>query len=112
MTKVLIEYKGMGHNAALFPFEYKDYKGNPATGTGYIFDNRDDLLDPSVYLMQKSVVIKSEYTQADRDLIQRIYHDESPVKHGDIVKYDGDLYQVRILGNYSDAGRLIKVEIV
>ena len=51
--------------------------------------------------MADSVMIKDAYTQADKDEKKRI-REEDPVEHGDIVIIDGDEYQARVLGDFSN----------
>ena len=51
--------------------------------------------------MADSVMIKDSYTQADKDEKKRI-REEDPVEHGDIVIIDGDEYQARVLGDFSN----------
>jgi hypothetical protein len=89
---------------ARFAFEYLDYKKRPTRGEGYLFhDDRND----EMFLMQAAGCLKSHYTDADRAHIDRIYNGEQVVRHGDTVSVGGKLYTVKVLGNYSDAGRLI-----
>ena len=51
--------------------------------------------------MADSVMIKDSYTQADKDEKKRI-REEDPVEHGDIVIINGDEYQARVLGDFSN----------
>jgi hypothetical protein len=58
--------------------------------------------DDSIYwALQKSGILKGEYSQADIDHRNRL-NSETPVKHGDIVQIDNNQYKVRILGDFSD----------
>ena len=92
---------------AHFAFEYLDFRKRPTRGEGYLF--RDDE-DGQVYLMKASACLKDHYTAADRAHTDRIYVTETPVRDGDVVEVEGQRYRVRILGNYSDAGRLTLLE--
>jgi len=71
---------------------------------GYLF--RDDT-DGQIYVMKCATTLKSEYTDADRALTQRIYYGEECLRTGDQVEVEGKIYTVKILGIFSDAGRLI-----
>ena len=92
--------------AAGFAFTYLDYKKNLQRAEGYLF--RDDT-DDQIYLMKRAVCLQATYTQAERDQIDRINYGAEVVNHGDTVQVEGKLYTVKILGNYSDAGRLIAI---
>lgn len=85
-----------------FTFEYKRYNGKTGRGTGYLFlDESQD----QIYLMQHSVCLKAHYTEKDREEQDRLNSME-PVRDGDVVMVEGKQYRVKILGDYSDAGRL------
>jgi hypothetical protein len=71
---------------------------------GYLF--RDDT-DGQIYVVKCASCLKSSYTDADRALTQRIYHGAGVLRTGDQVEVDGEVFTVKILGVYSDAGRLI-----
>jgi hypothetical protein len=86
-----------------FAFEYKGFRGNPCVATGYLF--RGDT-DGQIYLMKQSACLKDSYTAKDDEERARL-NAQTPVKHGDTVTLEGKDYTVKILGNYSDAGRLI-----
>ena len=90
--------------AAGFAFTYLDYKKNLQRAEGRLF--RDDT-DGQIYIMQRSACIQASYTQEERNHIERIAYGPDVVNHGDSVEVDGKTYTVKILGNYSDAGRLI-----
>jgi hypothetical protein len=93
-------------NSAKFAFEYLNYRKEVSRGEGYIFyDSRED----QIYLMQCPASIQSHYSEAQRAHIDRIYRGEEVVRNGDIVSVEGKSYSVKILGNYSDAGRLMPV---
>jgi len=90
--------------AAGFAFEYLDYKKQPQRAEGYLFyDEEGD----TMYLMKRAVSLQSSYTDAERAQIDRIYRGPQVVRNGDSVTVDGKPYTVKVLGNYSDAGRLI-----
>jgi hypothetical protein len=57
--------------------------------------------------MKRSVSLQSSYTDAERAQIDRIYRGAEVVRNGDSVTVDGKPHTVKVLGNYSDAGRLI-----
>ena len=90
--------------AARFAFEYLDYKKCPTRGEGYLF--YDDIND-EMFLMKSAACIQSHYSDEERAHTARIYRGEQVVRHGDTVSVNGKIYTVKILGNYSDAGRLI-----
>jgi hypothetical protein len=90
---------------ACFAFEY-DYKGKPQRAAGYLFN---DTQEGVIYILQKGSCLKAHYTEEDRVYTNRIYFGEEVLRSGDAVTVDGKQYEVKILGNYSDAGRLIPV---
>lgn len=89
---------------AHFAFEYLNYKKQPTRGEGYLFYAKDE---GQFYIMKCGACLKSSYTDADRALTDRIYRGEQVVRDGDTVTVSGNAYTVKILGNYSNAGRLI-----
>lgn len=89
---------------ARFAFEYLDYKKQPTRGEGYLFYAKDE---DQLYIMKRGGCIQASYTAEERAHIDRIYRGDAVVRDGDIVTVDGKAYTVKILGNYSDAGRLI-----
>ncbi len=84
-----------------FIFAYKDRRGEHVA-TGYIFDGGEH----GIYIMQESACITASYTVADRADMARLAA-MTPLRDGDVVSVGGTLYRVQILGNFSDAGRLI-----
>lgn len=74
--------------------------------TGYILD----CAGKGMFLMQKSSILKSHYTEQDHADRARLNSME-PIKTGDIVLVDGKQYKVTIKGDYSDAGRLTPVNV-
>ena len=71
--------------------------------TGYLFSCKEGL-----YILQTGTMLKDCYTE--RDVAERTrLNAMTPVRTGDIVLVEGKQYQVKILGDYSDAGRLIAV---
>ena len=90
--------------AARFAFEYLNYKKQPTRGEGYLFyDDSED----QFYILQCASCLQSSYTDAERAHTDRIYRGEQVVRSGDSVTVAGKAFTVKILGNYSDAGRLI-----
>lgn len=107
-TRTLIERLDTFNDDALFTFQWTDRRGRIQSRTGYIFDARDCRLQPGVFLMQKSACLKAHYTEADRALTQRLTT-EVPVRDGDVVEFNGELFTVKINGDYSDAGMLLPI---
>ena len=91
-------------NAADFTFEYKGYAGRTCTASGYLFQSNDG----QIYLMKNSAVLKSHYSDEDRAERIRL-NSMNPVRDGDTVAVNGKQYKVKILGNFSDAGRLYAI---
>lgn len=83
-----------------FVFAYPGVRGVERTATGYLFNS-----DGAIYVMKQSACLKDSYTDADRAERARL-DAQAPLRTGDVVTVDGKQYRVRILGNYSDAGRL------
>ena len=54
------------------------------------------------WAMQRSAMLKDSYTAEEALLSTRLLA-ETPVKHGDLVKIGHEVYQVRTIGNFSDA---------
>lgn len=88
-----------------FTFAYQGVRGQERTATGYLFDSKDEGV---IYIMKQSACLKGEYTAKDNEERARL-NAMTPVRDGDVVEVEGQQYKVRILGNYSDAGRLIKI---
>jgi len=88
-----------------FTFAYQGIRGQERTATGYLFDSKDEGV---IYIMKQSACLKGEYTAKDNEERARL-NAMTPVRDGDVVEVEGQQYKVRILGNYSDAGRLIKI---
>lgn len=88
-----------------FKVEYKGHKGRPHFITAYLFNDEEG---GKIYIMQKSACLKSHYTDKDREEQDRL-RKQTAVKDGDTVTVNGETYKVKILGNYSDAGYLVKV---
>lgn len=87
-----------------FAFEYTDRKGNARRSEGYVFDCAQEGV---TYLMQSAACLQSSYSDTDRQHLDRIYNGPDVVRHGDAVTINGKPYTVKVLGNYSDAGRFI-----
>lgn len=94
---------GIFDDAAKFAFEY-ERRGSPVRATGYLRDYRDS--GEGVVLMQEPTFLADSYSEAEIAMRKRVASEE-PVRDGDIVEVEGERFRVRILGNYSDAGRLI-----
>ncbi|UTS52020.1 hypothetical protein [Synechococcus phage BUCT-ZZ01] len=88
-----------------FSFEYVGFRGVTRRATGYLFNCEKE---NKIYILQKSAYIKSHYTEADNAERTRL-NTMTAVKTGDIVEVEGKKYEVKILGDYSDAGRLIPI---
>lgn len=89
---------------AHFAFEYLNYKKQPTRGEGYVF--HDDQND-EWFILKSASVVKDSYTDADRAHTDRIFRGEQVLRTGDRVTVNGKAFTVKILGDYSDAGRLI-----
>ena len=85
-----------------FTFAYQGRGRQECTATGYLRDYGDE----GVFIMQQAACIKDQYTAKDDEERSRL-NAMTPVRDGDIVEVEGKQYKVKILGNYSDAGRLI-----
>ena len=104
--QTLRQSKGFRDLDAKFTFEITRYNGSKSSRDGYIF--KDDR-EGKVYIMQSSAVLQSSYTNEEitsRDRLNAM----TPIKTGDVVLFEGEQYKVQILGDYSDAGRLIKIQ--
>lgn len=93
-------------NDDTFTFELPNARKAGVARVGYILDCAED----GMFLMQKSSILKSHYTEQDHTNQARLNAME-PVKTGDIVLVDGKQYLVTIKGDYSDAGRLTPVNV-
>lgn len=87
-----------------FVFAYQGARGIERQATGYLFQSGDQ----GIFIQKKSAFIADSYTEADRAESARLAA-QAPLRTGDEVTVEGKQYKVRILGNYSDAGRLIPV---
>ena len=85
-----------------FTFEYAGSRGRTFTATGYLADFGDE----GIYIMKNSACLKSHYTPKDEEERARL-NAMQPVRNGDCVMFNGKQYTVKILGNFSNAGRLI-----
>ena len=85
-----------------FTFAYQGFRGQDRTATGYLFDAGEE----GVFIMKRSACLKDAYTEKDREESARLAA-MLPVRNGDVIEVGGKQYTVKILGNYSDAGRLI-----
>ena len=91
-----------------FAFEFTGWSGKTRTRTGYLLTGYllNAKREGTIYIMQRSACMKDVYTQADYEEGDRLAAME-PVRDGDVVCVDGEQYMVKILGNFSDAGRLV-----
>lgn len=87
-----------------FRFVVIGTRGREIPKTGYLLE----VEDCQIYLMQQSACLKASYTDKDIEERDRLNAQE-PIRDGDTVTVAGKAYRVKILGNYSDAGRLIPV---
>lgn len=85
-----------------FTFAYQNSRRQECTATGYLKDYGDE----GVFIMKQADDIKAEYTAKDDEELSRLSA-MTPVRDGDTVEVEGKQYKVKIIGNYSDAGRLI-----
>ena len=88
-----------------FMFEFAGWSGQTRTSVGYLLNAKREGV---IYIMQRSACLKDVYTPADYEEGDRLAAME-PVRDGDTVCVDGEQYLVKILGNFSDAGRLIPI---
>lgn len=86
-----------------FTFAYTGIFGKQWTATGYLFEDKEEGV---IYIMKQSACLKDVYTDADRAESARLAA-MTPIRTGDVVEVGGKQYTVKIIGNYSDAGRLI-----
>jgi hypothetical protein len=86
-----------------FTFAFPGSRGQERVRTGYAAN-----FEEGVYIMQRNACIKAEYTAKDHEETARL-NAMTPLRTGDIVEINGKQYSVKILGDYSDAGRLIPV---
>ena len=86
-----------------FKFSFRNHRGVEKTRTGYLFYAPDERV---LYIMQKPSVLKDAYTDADRAETARL-NAATPLRDGDTVVVEGLEYGVKILGDFSDAGRLV-----
>ena len=87
-----------------FTFSVPNPRRGDVPRTGYVLDCEEE----GMFLMQKSACLKQHYTTQDHIDRARL-NAMTPIKTGDIVLVNGKQYEVKILGDYSDAGRLIPV---
>ena len=62
------------------------------------YDTKDDGI---FWGLASGATLKSSYSQADKDEQKRLRED-APVEHGDIVMIEGEQYQAKVLGDYSN----------
>lgn len=64
--------------------------------------------DGIYWAMQKSGMLKSTYTEADRAETDRL-NSEPVIQNGEIVLIDGEQYKIRVNGDYSDCAMFDKI---
>jgi hypothetical protein len=112
--KTLIKHTGYGDQVNTFGVRVKPKdirSGMSGDGEMITFDlsvktvclmqDYEKVGDGIYWGMADTIMLKDSYTQADRDEKKRI-REEEPVEHGDIVIIDGDKYQARVLGDFSN----------
>jgi hypothetical protein len=65
--------------------------------------------DGIYWVMQHSAVLKSSYTDKDREESERLMADEG-IKNGEVVLIEGKQYRYEHKGDYSDCGIFHPVE--
>lgn len=110
MTKTLSFPVDNSDQKNTFAFEFIGWSGKTRTRTGYLLTGYllNAKREGTIYIMQRSACMKDVYTQADYEEGDRLAAME-PVRDGDVVCVDGEQYMVKILGNFSDAGRLVPI---
>ena len=88
-----------------FRFAFNNHRGVEQSRTGYLFD---DTQENVIYILQTGVMIQDVYSEKDVEERNRL-NAQVPVRHDDVVEVEGKQYTVKILGNYSDAGRLVPI---
>lgn len=89
-----------------FPCEVKGHRGAHIIPC-YILDARKK--DKTVYIMKRPVCLKSHYSAAEKAETERL-NSTKPLKTDDVVMYDGQKWNVKMRGDYMDAGRLVPVK--
>lgn len=75
------------------------------TITCYLFNSKDE---GKIWILQESACLKDKYSEADIAELNRL-NAMTPIRDGDVVEVEGQQYKVRIQGDYSDAGYLVKI---
>lgn len=92
------------HRGVSFRVAIQGRKGEH-TITCYLFNSEDE---GKIWILQESACLKSHYSVKDHAELDRLAA-MTPVRDGDMVEVEGQQYKVKILGDYSDAGYLIKI---
>lgn len=102
MTRTLTLSTGSFDQDNTFGVEVKNWNGEPTTikcslQVGFVTED-----DCQFWAMSSGAMVKSSYTQEDRDETDRVYGEE-PVRNGDVVLIQGIEYVANVKGRYSDA---------
>lgn len=104
MARVLKYRADRDDRTASFRFAFPHRKGE-RTRAGYLFCCPKS---GEVFIMQSPAYVADSYSDSEIAERDRLLS-ESPIRTGDVVEVEGARYTVRILGDYSDAGRLVPV---
>ena len=88
-----------------FRFAYNNHRGAEETRKGHLFN---DTQENVICIMQSGIMMQDVYSAKDIEERTRL-QDQVPIRDGDVVEVKGKLYIVKILGDYSDAGRLVPI---
>ena len=87
-----------------FRFAY-NFRGVETYRKGHLFN---DTQENEICIMYTGSMMQDVYSAKDIEERNRL-RDQEPVRNGDVVEVEGKQYTVKILGDYSDAGRLIPI---
>ena len=93
--------------ASLFTVEVSSARRGKYAIRCYAHDGRG--YDNVPFINQASACLKDHYTAEDRAASARLASEE-PVRDGEIVLLNGRQYRVKVIGDYSDAARLLPVD--
>lgn len=103
MTMTL-NFKNDTYRSASFRVAIASRRGE-RTITCYLFNSKDE---GKIWILQEPACLKDKYSEVDVAELARL-NAMTPIRNGDIVEVEGQQYKVRIQGNYSDAGYLVKI---
>jgi hypothetical protein len=89
-----------------FRFQFEGSCNSMQERTGYLFLSKHNGVE-TICVMQTSAVIKDGYSQEEIEQRKRLSA-TNPIASGDVVTVKGAEYTVKILGDYADAGYLVK----